>query len=150
MGTLLFAPRVCTLWQGLSRDASISRGYRPSPRRPAPLASLLLVEPTTSRRPLLEAPQAPAGPKDHAQEHSAGDPPARGRSVPNDPFGMAQAALGATAVAELAGTFQTPAQVLLRGWGGGAAASWQDERAPRGERERDESGLLRPSLSDAY
>src|SRR5262245_37289142 len=63
---------------------------------------------------------------------------------------MAQSALGASALAEMAGTFQTPAQVLLHGWSGGAAASWQDVRALQGERERDEAGLLRPSLSDSY
>ncbi|HKB37756.1 MAG TPA: hypothetical protein VKD72_15020, partial [Gemmataceae bacterium] len=75
------------------------------------------------------------------------------RSVPNDPFGMAQAALGSSALAEMTGTFQTPAQVLLRGWGGGAASSWQDPRALQGQPYPGASNgaeLLRPSLSDAY
>src|SRR5262249_46182612 len=76
--TLVLTSCCCTLWQGLSRDASLSRVGQPLPLRAAPLATLLLAEPTTPGRPLLPAPQAQGSPQAHAPDHPAGDPPVGG------------------------------------------------------------------------
>src|SRR5262245_13444347 len=87
------------------------------------------------------------------------------RSVPNDPFGMAQAALAVPALAEMAVAMQTPAQVLLHGFSGTSLYAALDPTnstsqtatlsspcgvTPNGQLDRNEADTVRTDHADAF
>src|SRR6266536_1324772 len=73
-------------------------------------------------------------------------------SVHNDPFGMAQAALIAPALADMAVALQTPAPVLLHGYSGNATIDWHLDPTPaaHGGTEADASRRAQPDHADAF
>src|SRR5262249_17017901 len=75
------------------------------------------------------------------------------RSVPNDPFGMAQAAGVVPVLALMAPSFQTPSQVLLQGGAAlGTPLDWRLEHAvsARNAQSDTETQSVRPEGRDAF